>query len=263
MPIDKPVKVEAVVSFDDKTVADTKSENERNHATQEGIRNATWSAVVAASIYALITIGVWCEMRKTTKTSQGQLAVMQDSNRPWVKVEVSASIYPSPIPTAPLSFNSAERANLPITFRLTNIGNSVATDVSIREKDLALSFVDDGQRPFKEQEDLCKPERKAGVVYTLFPKEEQTEGTSAAFDATTVTYPKDGSFGTFKLGKPIVPLVIGCVIYKYAFSDVPHQTGFIFQMYGNNNNQGIQIGGTYPADQIVFKPYAFGGKYAN
>src|SRR5882762_852782 len=54
MPVNDPVKVQAVVSFDDKTVTDSQAENDRYHATQQGIHKATWAAVVAASIYAFI-----------------------------------------------------------------------------------------------------------------------------------------------------------------------------------------------------------------
>jgi hypothetical protein len=70
MPINEPVKVDAVVSFDDKTVADTKTENDRTYTTQEGIRKATWTAVVAASIYALISAYQGCQMRKATVATE-------------------------------------------------------------------------------------------------------------------------------------------------------------------------------------------------
>ena len=46
--------IHRIVAFDDKTVRDTKEENDRQHGTQISIRNWTAAAVVAASIYAAI-----------------------------------------------------------------------------------------------------------------------------------------------------------------------------------------------------------------
>jgi hypothetical protein len=63
LPGDQPTEVRAVVSFDEKTVADTTTQDNRQHATQESIKSATWYAVVAASIYALISLLIWCQIR--------------------------------------------------------------------------------------------------------------------------------------------------------------------------------------------------------
>jgi len=92
------MEVRAVVSYDEKTVADTKAQSEREYATQKSIKNATWAAFMAVSIYALLTSLQWCEMRQTTKTTQDQLVLLRDADRPWVAVDVSIS--------SPLTFDS-------------------------------------------------------------------------------------------------------------------------------------------------------------
>jgi hypothetical protein len=66
----------------------------------------------------------------------------------------------------------------------------------------------------------------------------------------------------FQNGKPVVPLVIGCVDYDYPSSSTPHQTGFIYEVWGSKGHQGIQTLVTVPVDKLTFEPYAYGGKYA-
>src|SRR5947209_13076590 len=65
----QPVEVRAVVSFSDETLRNTKAENDRAHATQKSIKNATWFASVAVTIYALITLGTWWQMIRQGRTA--------------------------------------------------------------------------------------------------------------------------------------------------------------------------------------------------
>lgn len=73
LPGNQPMEVRAVVSFSDKTVGDAKAENTRTNTTQESIKNATWSAVVAASVYAFIAFLQWCAMYQQTTLLTKQL----------------------------------------------------------------------------------------------------------------------------------------------------------------------------------------------
>jgi len=91
LPPDKPVEVRAVIAFDDPTVRDTKAENERQHATQDSIKNATWFAFVAVSIYALITVLMWCQMIKQNRIASAALLQSTESfridERAWIEIE--------------------------------------------------------------------------------------------------------------------------------------------------------------------------------
>ena len=87
-PPDKPMEVRAVVSYDELTIRNSKADSDRSHATQESIKKATWAAFFAVAIYALVTLGMWCEMRKTTKAAQDQLSLMRDADRPWIDVDI-------------------------------------------------------------------------------------------------------------------------------------------------------------------------------
>src|SRR5260370_40672064 len=59
----KPTEIRAIVSFDNQTVRDEKEEQNRQYATQNSIKWATWSAVFAASVYAAIAACQFFEMR--------------------------------------------------------------------------------------------------------------------------------------------------------------------------------------------------------
>src|SRR6266404_2625212 len=75
-PVDKPIKVRAVVSYDDETVRSTKAEAERQYRTQNSIKRAAWSAFFAASIYAAIAACQLHEMRKATTEATTQTKLL-------------------------------------------------------------------------------------------------------------------------------------------------------------------------------------------
>jgi hypothetical protein len=81
----------AVVSFDDETVRATKAESERQHTTQEGIKKATWAAVMAASAYALITILIWCQTIRQTNVATAALrqsiGSFRTDERAWIEIQ--------------------------------------------------------------------------------------------------------------------------------------------------------------------------------
>jgi len=73
----EPLKVEAVVAFDEKTVADTTAQNKQTNTAQDSIKNATWAAFYAVTGYALITLGMYCAMQRANRISQSALESVQ------------------------------------------------------------------------------------------------------------------------------------------------------------------------------------------
>lgn len=69
----EPIRVQAVVTFDEKRLSDEQAENDRNHATQESIKRATWAAFYAVAIYATVTACMWFSMRSQTKLLAKQI----------------------------------------------------------------------------------------------------------------------------------------------------------------------------------------------
>src|SRR5579864_2872755 len=79
--IPQPLEVRAVVSYDQKTVTNTASQDNRSHATQESIKNATWAAFYAVSAYAVITTFMWCAMIQQNKIASAALKQGTESFR--------------------------------------------------------------------------------------------------------------------------------------------------------------------------------------
>ena len=128
-PPDKPKEIHAVVAFDDETVRDTKAQSERTHATQESIKNATWAALVAVSIYALITALMWCQMIKQNRIAREALQQSTESfridERAWIEIE--------PI-KGTLFFLRTEKVGAAFQYPIymRNFGKTVARNVQLR-----------------------------------------------------------------------------------------------------------------------------------
>lgn len=84
----RPVEVHAVVSYDKDTVAEAKAQACRAQFTQNSIRKATWAGFWAVSVYALITLLMWCQMIRQNKIAYRSLQQSKNQwntqNRPWV-----------------------------------------------------------------------------------------------------------------------------------------------------------------------------------
>jgi hypothetical protein len=83
--------IRALISFDDETIRNTQSEAQRQYATQNSIKKAAWAAVVAASIYALISLAQWSQMLKQSKIANMALQRSTESfridERAWIELE--------------------------------------------------------------------------------------------------------------------------------------------------------------------------------
>jgi hypothetical protein len=133
MPADKPIEIHGVVTLDQKTITDVAAQYHQPNATQESIKRATWAAVVAASVYALISLLVWCAMLKQNRIASENLKQSTESfqidERAWIELlPVSAG------PVAPAS------DKFPALFSCdllpTNNGKTVARDVIVKAQTL-------------------------------------------------------------------------------------------------------------------------------
>jgi hypothetical protein len=129
LPSNHSTEVRAVVSFSDETVRDAKTQASCEHATQESIKNATWTAVVAASIYALISLLIWCQMVKQSRIASDTLRQSIESfridERAWIELE--------PIKTTPHSPRTEKiGASFEYPIYIRNGGKTVACDVQFR-----------------------------------------------------------------------------------------------------------------------------------
>jgi hypothetical protein len=129
MPSNDPLEVRAVVSFDKEFVRDSAAQDNRNHATQNSIKNATWAAFYGVAAYALVTTFMWCAMRDQTKLLTHQVKDAADAlhfaYRPQVFIDgiTGAGIEPA----------GDRQGQYRVAWDGTNYGNSVAHDVRIFE----------------------------------------------------------------------------------------------------------------------------------
>jgi hypothetical protein len=84
-----PLKVEAIVSFDQKTVTDAVAQNKESNATQKSIKCATWAAFGAVAVYAIVTTFMWCAMLEQNKIARTALVSGQ---RAYVNFSPSGEI---------------------------------------------------------------------------------------------------------------------------------------------------------------------------
>src|ERR1700751_1150859 len=89
LPPDKPVEVRAVVSYDELTVRNARADRDRSHGTEVSMKTAAWAAVAAASIYAVITLGVLCQMIRQNTIAGAALKISQKA---WVGIDSKPTI---------------------------------------------------------------------------------------------------------------------------------------------------------------------------
>jgi hypothetical protein len=201
-------------------------------------------------------------------TQQKQLEV---TDRARIRVEITGNrdIPPNALFPGALIFDADGRGNLGRTIILHNVGRSIATEVRIRNDTLVTDPNDPAaiSLPINRQKEFCATRSDANIKnklpppsYTVFPEYPTKFHEASTFETKSI--PDAPADRSLKNGKPVGLFVIGCVDYRYGSSAQNHQTGFIFEVYGDTKHQAIQIKMTIPADNLTFEPFFLGGEYA-
>lgn len=230
--------------------------------------------------------------QSAAKAATNQLGLMKKqldmTERPWIEVTLTANTEWEPGPGldmprfasqngGPLNFDQDGRGFLSFKLNMKNVGNSVAEHVYPRIKVLVEGRFSPGfnftKTPLEKQIALCgKPnefirgtrsheDRPApDERFTIFPKDTESEYSLEPIDTKQLAE-NPPEFG-LKSGKLVDIYIVGCVDYDYSFSSIPHQTGFIYTVYGKHPLHAIQSKMTFTPDQLDFEPYWWGGKYA-
>jgi hypothetical protein len=155
-----PDKVRVIVSLDDETVRSTQSEANRQHATQNSIRNATWTAVVAASIYALISLLIWCQMVKQSRIASAALQQSTESfrvgERAWVGV---AGIGVRDV--------AIDWSSVRVQIDFKNAGRSPARDVTVKAGAKMLPYEMVSEKDFADVTPFAAPDLAMGKAPLL------------------------------------------------------------------------------------------------
>lgn len=147
------------------------------------------------------------------------------TNRPWVSVDIGIG--------SDLVYDTEGNARITINFLLKNVGKSPAANVQIIPK-IAVIFGDSKSI----QKEIAaavrmKPPGLGNLGVTLFPGDTQLHAQSlpisrADIDAFNKKMAAD--YGEMSIGTAFLPTLVGCVDYKFTFTEGHHQTGFILDL---------------------------------
>ncbi len=153
------------------------------------------------------------EAKAAREIMQGQLAAMETDQRPWLRV--------NPI-TGPLSVSEAV-FSINVSFSYANTGKSPAGKV----RDHIGIYVG-GKSLTTEQDAVCKIAELAPRDYrpTVFPN----DSPSAAITNWALNGNKIAEFKMPLPGNPILPAIVGCVVYETTFDSKLHHTRYAFDI---------------------------------
>ena len=256
MPPDKPVEVRAVVSYDELTIRDAKADSNRSHTIQESIKKATWYAVAAAAIYALITLFMWVEMRKTTKAAQDQLALLRDADRPWIAVDVSIN--------SQLTYDS-NGVHVVFDIMPKNIGRSPAQNMSIQVGLKPSTMGDDLDGIVKRScNDMAIEGKVWPLRYVLFPSDRFIQPTILGMSVEEIDSYFRGKLPPGTGPTDLIPIaLVGCVDYTYESSPRHHQTGIALDVLMKDGRLVLKSQTPLAPGAISLRLHPLGGHFAN
>jgi hypothetical protein len=205
---------------------DTDAEN--RHAAERHYWNRQIVVQWAMVYVALLTFGAvaayaywaWQQVQVMDRT-------LEISERPWVSVDFEM--------LQPLRFDD-KGASLSMELHLKNIGHSVASNITFREKLFPVNLTDLFKRiyslPVNEELEMCKPtpwQQEMPIItgFRLFPNEEATPKDIARASKSDIAR------GNVWLNTPnateplnrIGIMLVGCIVYDSPFGH--HHTGFL------------------------------------
>jgi hypothetical protein len=144
VPSENPKEVRAVITLDNETVGQIKTDQDRQYKIQKSIKNAAWAAFFAACVYALISMLQWGQMIKQSKTANAALRQSIESfridERAWIEIE--------PIKLMQVyRGDSKVGAGFRYGFYPKNFGKTEARDITFRAAPGATSSIQSGNSP--------------------------------------------------------------------------------------------------------------------
>ena len=192
----------------------------------------------------------WNLQVRSQKLAYGSLVA---SNRPWMNAELRV--------VGPLAFTPAG-ANVPVTYKLTNVGHSPALNVWA---DVELYLAQDIQRDTEaERIRLCHSTitRSITMGQTVFPNSDAEGGMGTAVSDETVQ-----RAAKYRGARMLNPAIIVCIAYQSTVENgVWHTTGLVYDLW-QVNDDGIRIsipaGQSVPLARLGFSHSIFKGTVAN
>lgn len=172
---------------------------------------------------------------------------LEISERPWLEPELTV--------TEPLEFTRDGGVTLKVTEKVTNIGHSVAVNIS-NPFAIHLQYPSVGWINLRgEQKKLCDDARKhpesSPIGDRLFPQESEYIELSTTFTKEQVQVARvmnENAIAGFT--------VLGCADYAFSFSPSHHQTGYVYDISKvrlPGVSKGIGIGESVTAEKVVVR----------
>jgi hypothetical protein len=186
---------------------------------------------------------------------QGQLSLMRDADRPWVKVDITV--------TSPLTYDR-NGMNIGLTFILTNVGKSPADNVSIAPR-LVTAFMGDDLEQIQKRicENRAASAEDKWLRYVLFPGDPLPQ--QIRFQMSTAEV--DSHWNKFELSQGPIDLIpvalVGCVDYTYRPSPRHHQTGFAVDVVTSSGGMPLKSMAPIIPSTLALREHARSGHFAN
>ena len=229
------------------------SSNEKSVAqSTRTIARFTIALAIVGCLTAWIAFRQWQEMQsggadthalakaaeaqaEATKTQlvvmKGQLDAMREDQRPWIRLDASLA--------SDLTYDFSGDARILISYSVENTGHSPAIDVYVDEDTAVILGV-----PIAAQKAVSERQKRRGFAFsgvmgiTLFPGQKHIiyKNIPIALSSIKAYQAKMESDFRHPMDTTYIPFIVGCVDYKFAFSDDHHQTGFIFDIRKQSPN---------------------------
>jgi len=193
------------------------------------------------------------------------VAQLETTDRPWIKAVPQA--------WSPLTFQNNGDLSFNVTFALSNVGRSIATDVTIYSGVFVPAWEGAAhfRQPLERQTALCNKVQPAGLMFALFPGETKQLTVGVAISREEMeknAVPPPPGIPNPPTEKRTDPMLFGCVDYRIASLPKHHQTGFIYDIVRTdlktpNVPYLIIVGQDLPATNVSLERWMFGGDYAN
>lgn len=197
---------------------------------------AIFSGALVVLTLVLAGVGIWQGVltRRAVNLTRDEF---EATHRPWIKVEISTE--------DDLTWGADGQGNLAVNVKMTNIGNGPAL-YAWPYMTICMVAGPDAD-PYKWQRTQAEVARQRVINpnmnfgHTILPGDFATQTISVMIPKADIERAEALWRSVQKTGDAcLMPSIVGCVTYRFAFSAVEHQTGFIrhVRQYGDADPSG-------------------------
>ncbi len=212
--------------------------------------------IVAALAVIIIYV---CQLHQMSQQSGAMKHQLEMTDRPWIKDSVVSAFE--------MGWQHGSYLGWAVTVRTENVGHSVATGIFPEVKLIAIEGADFIDSPRREAKTVCDD------VDARFDKikGDPIAWATSVFPEASLEFPQNvhllpsevekKSFnGGVSLGKSVMPMLVGCIVYHYPSSEHAHHTGFVY-LLSHSDDPALPepttvffgIGKDIPKDKVILR----------